>query len=155
MSSNDSTHPATRPAPSPFQVDSLKEALALATVIVNPLTSESFRVDDVAADVQEVYVTSEATDEQQSLPFDTVSDWVIFTIQKVQYPSDVRSVADQRLTADQLDEKYNPVGDGEHPTHPRAAWREKVSHGNTLRSYWDWVHAQIFEEGMEAKLHGE
>jgi len=50
---------------------------------------------------------------------------------------------DQTLTSDQLDDKYNPEGDGEHPYHTRLLWREAVDQRDTLCGYWDWVEYQI------------
>ncbi|TKD44885.1 hypothetical protein [Azotobacter chroococcum] len=50
---------------------------------------------------------------------------------------------DQDLNADQLDHKYNPEGDGEHPTYTRAMWREAVASENTLSGYWQWVVHEI------------
>lgn len=51
--------------------------------------------------------------------------------------------ADLDLNADQLDHKYNPEGDGEHPTYTRAIWREAVASENTLSGYWQWVAHEI------------
>lgn len=50
---------------------------------------------------------------------------------------------DLDLSADQLDHKYNPEGDGEHPTYIRAMWREAVASENTLSGYWQWVANEI------------
>lgn len=46
---------------------------------------------------------------------------------------------DHLLTAAELDAKYNPDGDGEHPDYPRAEWRAAVSQQYTISGYWDWV----------------
>lgn len=46
---------------------------------------------------------------------------------------------DRELTAEQLDDKYNPDGDGEHPIVTRECWRHEVFESNTLLGYWDWV----------------
>lgn len=54
--------------------------------------------------------------------------------------------ADRELYTGELDDKYNPKGDGEHPIFPRSDWRDQVAQENTLRGYWDWVVAQIEEE---------
>lgn len=53
--------------------------------------------------------------------------------------------ADHGLTAEQLDDKYNPEGGGEHPQFPREQWRWHVDAENTLLGYWDWVEHQITE----------
>lgn len=52
------------------------------------------------------------------------------------------------LTAQQLDDKYNQDG-GEHPRFPRDNWRSEVFAENTLRGYWEWVEAQIWEEAND------
>lgn len=49
------------------------------------------------------------------------------------------------LTAEQLDDKYNPEGSGEHPVFTRGEWRHEAFNGYTLRGYWEWVEAQIWE----------
>jgi len=56
---------------------------------------------------------------------------------------DLDSMPETDMTADQLDEKYNPDGDGEHPYFPRATWRDEVFNQLTLVGYWDWVVYQI------------
>ena len=53
---------------------------------------------------------------------------------------------DFNLNAEQLDDKYNPDGDGEHPSHTRFAWRQNVASENTLVGYWEWVEKAIWEE---------
>jgi hypothetical protein len=47
---------------------------------------------------------------------------------------------DHCLNPEQLDDKYNPDGDGEHPTHTRQDWVYAVSNGVTISGYWVWVH---------------
>lgn len=47
------------------------------------------------------------------------------------------------LDADQLDDKYNPNGDGEHPVFARDSWRVAVANQDTISGYWDWVEHQI------------
>ena len=46
---------------------------------------------------------------------------------------------DALLTEEQLDEKYNPDGDGEHPTHTRDCWQRAVLNDETSQGYWQWV----------------
>lgn len=53
---------------------------------------------------------------------------------------------DKDLSADQLDDKYNPDGDGEHPWYDRNEWRDAVSSGYTISGYWDWVAYKISED---------
>lgn len=55
---------------------------------------------------------------------------------------------DRDLSPEQLDDKYNPDGDGQHPTHTRRWWREAVANDETLQGYWQWVANQIEEEGQ-------
>lgn len=52
---------------------------------------------------------------------------------------------DYMLSAEQLDCKYNPDGDGEHPDFKREDWRLEVKQHNTLVGYWDWVNHKIDE----------
>lgn len=46
---------------------------------------------------------------------------------------------DQGLKADELDEKYNPTGGGEHPLFTRSHWRADVIDEITICGYWEWV----------------
>ncbi|HGA2320469.1 TPA: hypothetical protein ACIRVE_005085 [Pseudomonas putida] len=50
---------------------------------------------------------------------------------------------DDGLTAEQLDDKYNADGDGEHPEFTRADWREAVQLESTLTGYWQWVEHHV------------
>lgn len=50
--------------------------------------------------------------------------------------------ADYDLTPAQLDDKYNPDGDGEHPQYTKQAWRAEVNEEETLLGYWEWVSCQ-------------
>ena len=52
-------------------------------------------------------------------------------------------IPDFGLTAEQLDDKYNPDGDGEHPGFPRAMWRDWVDQRDTISGYWAWVSYMI------------
>jgi hypothetical protein len=47
------------------------------------------------------------------------------------------------LNANDLETKYSPVGDGEHPNFPRQLWRLVVMDLDTISGYWDWVFNQI------------
>lgn len=47
------------------------------------------------------------------------------------------------LDASQLDDKYNPDGDGEHPVYMRGEWRTAVGSQDTIVGYWDWVEYRI------------
>lgn len=53
---------------------------------------------------------------------------------------------DADLTPEQLDDKYNPHGDGEHPKHTREDWREAVAQEHTISGYWAWVSHQLTGE---------
>lgn len=46
---------------------------------------------------------------------------------------------DGPLTGEQLDDKYSPNGDGEHPLYSRAHWRDSVAQHDTIAGYWDWA----------------
>ncbi|NLA66717.1 MAG: hypothetical protein GX856_00440 [Gammaproteobacteria bacterium] len=50
------------------------------------------------------------------------------------------------LSADQLDVKYNPDGDGEHPWHTRKDWRQEVASESTLLGYWEWVVHKVGQD---------
>jgi hypothetical protein len=50
---------------------------------------------------------------------------------------------DKKLTAEQLDDKYNPDGDGEHPVYTPSGWCESVVAKQTLCGYWEWVKYQL------------
>lgn len=50
---------------------------------------------------------------------------------------------DLSCPGNQLDDKYNPEGDGEHPVISRAEWREAVAQHHTVSGYWDWVAHEI------------
>lgn len=54
--------------------------------------------------------------------------------------------ADRLLSAEELDDKYNPDGNGEHPRFQRADWRAAVANDETLVGYWQWVEYQIEQE---------
>ena len=56
---------------------------------------------------------------------------------------------DTDLTAEQLDDKYNPDGDGEHPTHTRSDWRWAGENEDTLVGYWEWVTHRLWEEAND------
>lgn len=60
---------------------------------------------------------------------------------------------DRGLSADELDARYNPDGDGEHPRYTRADWRDAVSNHDTSLGYWAWLEEQISgeEEGQHSK----
>lgn len=51
--------------------------------------------------------------------------------------------SDYGLSADQLDAKYNPDGDGEHPLYTRKLWQDAVHCGLTIVGYWDWVEYKL------------
>lgn len=55
---------------------------------------------------------------------------------------------DVGLSAEELDQKYNPDGDGEHPHYSRADWRAEVAHHNTISGYWEWVAHLLSSESV-------
>lgn len=59
------------------------------------------------------------------------------------------SIEDYGLSAYRLADKYNPDGDGEHPTYSRRGWRSIVEQDATLLGYWEWVRHQLEEEQDE------
>lgn len=46
----------------------------------------------------------------------------------------------------ELDCKYNPDGDGEHPVYARWSWRHQVAQQSTISGYWAWVEHMIVNE---------
>lgn len=58
---------------------------------------------------------------------------------------------DQWLSAEDLDNKYNPEGCGEHPTFPRSHWREAVANEGTVSGYWQWCKhmLELKAEGID------
>jgi hypothetical protein len=62
----------------------------------------------------------------------------------------MKYVEDYGLTADQLDDKYNPDGFGEHPGYLQAHWREAVWAENTISGYWKWV---VYQLQLEKDAH--
>ena len=53
--------------------------------------------------------------------------------------------SDEYCSADQLDVKYNPDGDGEHPVHTRWDWIQAVAQRSTISGYWAWVEQMIWK----------
>jgi hypothetical protein len=51
----------------------------------------------------------------------------------------MEDIPDYELTAEQLDDKYNLNGDGEHPVLTRDEWRNAVAMHETSSGYWDWL----------------
>ncbi len=60
-------------------------------------------------------------------------------------PKEQRAILedDRHLGESQLDDKYNPNGDGEHPVYDRLQWRYEVAHRETIIGYWAWVEYRI------------
>lgn len=54
---------------------------------------------------------------------------------------------DAELAAEQLDDKYNPEGDGEHPAIPRKDWRRAVQEEETLKRRMEEMVALAEREG--------
>lgn len=50
------------------------------------------------------------------------------------------------LTAEALDDQFNPRGDGEHPVHTRDEWRGEVMQENTVAGYWQWLADTLNDE---------
>lgn len=58
-------------------------------------------------------------------------------------------IEDFDLKAEQLDDKYNLDGDGEHPGFTRWDWRQAVAEQSTITGYWAWVQRMLEEERDE------
>lgn len=50
---------------------------------------------------------------------------------------------DTQLTMEQIRAKYEVKG--EHTEFRKADWQLEVANGDTLRGYWEWVHAKVEE----------
>lgn len=68
---------------------------------------------------------------------------------------DARVCCDALLVADQLEEVYNPEGDGEHPDFTREDWWQQVINHETLCGYWqqavNWLHERREEIKAERR----
>lgn len=65
---------------------------------------------------------------------------------------------DLDMSAEQLDDKYNQDGDGEHPVITAEAWRAKVADHGTRQGYWEWLEyrmTQIQEDIDEEYERGD
>lgn len=58
---------------------------------------------------------------------------------------------DYQLSPEELDEKYNPDGDGEHPTITRSDWRNAVALDETSSGYWEWLSHKLIEQAEESE----
>ena len=58
---------------------------------------------------------------------------------------------DSTLTAEQLDDRYNQDGDGEHPAYKVSDWSNAVGACVTRQGYWDWVVGVLKHEADMAK----
>lgn len=56
---------------------------------------------------------------------------------------------DVELTAKELEDKYSPLGGGEHPDHSRDDWRWEVANEDTILGYWAWLENRIEMESEE------
>lgn len=52
---------------------------------------------------------------------------------------------DKGLSAEQLDEKYNPEGNGTHPLFDRDEWGQVAAAGQTILGYWAWACEKVNE----------
>lgn len=71
-----------------------------------------------------------------------------------EFAINARRMTDARLSAEQLDDKYNPEGGGQHPEAclSRAAWRFEVAQQDTISGYWDWLYSQLQRWHVEQRL---
>lgn len=52
----------------------------------------------------------------------------------------MRSDSDKGSSAEELDDKYNQDGEGEHPKYTRHTWQTYLSsHPNFVLGYWEWI----------------
>lgn len=65
-------------------------------------------------------------------------------------PHLIGTLPDHELTAEQLDEKYNETGDGEHPRFLRIDWQIAVGAEETISGYWAWLRHQLITEHENA-----
>lgn len=88
-----------------------------------------------------LWVVVEAVDGQVTLVCEEVGTCAVVDALEVLPLFDFRTgyAEDKRLSADELDSKYNPLGDGEHPLFPRFMWREAVLNQDTICGYWEWL----------------
>lgn len=120
----------------PLHVKSFEESLRHATIVTNPATGQSYRINDIDDDTQQALCVDEDTGEHLTLATADLEGWTIYTLQKVVHST---LGSDKGLTAAQLEAKYSPRAYGEHPTYARDAWRDSISCGATLAGYWEWV----------------
>jgi hypothetical protein len=65
------------------------------------------------------------------------------TIEKISEKPAYIPEKDVSCTPGWLEDRYNPDGDGEHPTFTRDRWVEAVAAKATLGGYWEWTSEQI------------
>lgn len=79
-------------------------------------------------------------------------DFMLYQMaQHVKLCKELDAIPEHHLTAEQLDDRYNFNGDGEHPKYSRASWRDEVFNGNTLCGYWVWVRGQVDDAFVHAE----
>jgi len=61
---------------------------------------------------------------------------------------------DENLTADALQAKHSPNGDGEHPVYTRSTWREAVALEHTALGYWVWIEQQFEDAAAHSGEEG-
>lgn len=66
-------------------------------------------------------------------------------------PHPIDTLPDHELTADQLDEKYNGDGGGEHPKHTVLSWIAAAQLDEVRDGYWNWLHHQLGAEHARAQ----
>lgn len=131
-----------------FIVLDLQEAeLSQARMIPPGAVDGRFRPlnKELWADLEESLNQSmeEIFDNPEDYGFERVEDYTP-QLEAVDNP---QAAADDRdLTAEELDQKYNWNGGGEHPDYPREDWREMVRIEDTLLGYWAWVQHQLTSE---------
>lgn len=59
------------------------------------------------------------------------------------------SIDDYGLTVEQLEARYSPDGDGQHPVYTIWDWVQVVAQRSTREGYWYWLKHQLDEERDE------
>lgn len=98
-----------------------------------------------------LWLVAEATDGQVTLVCEQAGTCAVIDALEILPLFEFRTgyAEDKGLSADELDSKYNPFGDGEHPLFPRFMWREAVLNKDTISGYWAWLVKSIEQsEGL-------
>lgn len=70
----------------------------------------------------------------------------------IEFEIDYGYLDDHSLSAEQLEQKFNACGEGEHPMFTVRMWREAVAQKDTLSGYWEWVSQESRDAGWSQSL---